>query len=187
MTPLVLLALAADPLPEAVRDHRAALAARPWDAGVRAGLDACRARVAHPDPPDPALRTRPDPPTGLRHRVGPLDLLLGSAVGSGLLAAGLVARRSVRPPWAGPLVGGGAAVLAGVAVVAGLTAGPPDPGRVVAEPTPLRTGNGPSFPARITLPAGAEVRELHRRGGWVQVELPGGGVGWVPGAALVAE
>ena len=35
------------------------------------------------------------------------------------------------------------------------------------------------------LPAGAEVRELSRRGGWVQVELPGGAVGWLPLSVLV--
>jgi hypothetical protein len=45
----------------------------------------------------------------------------------------------------------------------------------------LRTGNGPSYPARLDapLPRGAEVRERARRGGWVQVELTGGAVGWV--------
>ena len=77
MTPLLLLALAADPLPEAVRAHRDALAARPWDARVQAGLEAVRRQVNDPQP-EPALRVRPDPPAGLRHRVGPLDLLAAS-------------------------------------------------------------------------------------------------------------
>ncbi len=186
MTPLLLLALAADPLPEAVRGHRDALAARPWDARVQAGLEAVRRQVAYPQPPDPALRVRPDAPSGLRHRVGPLDLLAASTFGSLLLAGGLVARQSVRPPWAGPVVVAGSLILASVTAVAALTAAPLDPGLVVAEPTALRTGNGASYPSRLTLPAGAEVRELHRRGGWVQVELPGGGVGWVPAATLLA-
>ena len=35
------------------------------------------------------------------------------------------------------------------------------------------------------LPRGAEVRELARRGGWMQVEIPGGAVGWVPLAAVI--
>ena len=182
MTPLLLLALAADPLPEAIRAHRAALAARPWDAAVQTQLEALRRRVAHPDPPEPSLRTRPAPPAGLHHRVGPHHLLIASTVGSLLLAGGLVARRSVRAPR--PVAVAGGLVLVACAAVA-VTAPAADPGRVIAEPTPLRTGNGASYPARLTLPAGAEVRERHRRGGWVQVELPGGGVGWVPAASLL--
>lgn len=185
MTPLLLLTLTADPLPEAVRAHRDALAARPWDARVQAGLEAVRRQVNHPQS-EPALRVRPDPPAGLRHRVGPLDLLAASSLGSLLLVGGLVARQSVRPPWAGPVAVAGGVLLAAVVVVAALITAPLDPALVVAEPTALRTGNGASFPARLTLPAGAEVQELHRRGGWVQVELPGGGVGWVPSAALLA-
>jgi hypothetical protein len=53
---------------------------------------------------------------------------------------------------------------------------------VISKNEELRTGNGNAFPTRIDalLPRGAEVRELGRRGGWVQVELAGGAVGWVP-------
>jgi hypothetical protein len=62
------------------------------------------------------------------------------------------------------------------------------PAHVLLADAVLRTGNASSFAERLDapLPAGAEVRELARRGGWVQVELPGGAVGWLPQAALVA-
>jgi hypothetical protein len=60
---------------------------------------------------------------------------------------------------------------------------------VIARPIILRTGNGPSYPARLPTPLnpGTEVRRLHERGGWVQVELDPGVVGWVPGGVLVQE
>jgi hypothetical protein len=187
MTPLVLLALAADPLPAAVRDHRLALAERPWDAAVQAGLEACRGRVAYPDPPEPSLRVRPAAPAGLRHRVGPLDLLLASTAGSLLLGVGLAARLSVRPGWATPIIAAGGVTLATATAAGWAVSRPVDAGLVIAEPTPLRTGNGTSYPARLTLPAGAEVTELHRRGGWVQVEVAGGAAGWVRAATLLGD
>lgn len=58
---------------------------------------------------------------------------------------------------------------------------------VVSEDALLRKGNAAEYPARIepALPKGAEVRELTRRGGWVQVQLPGGAIGWLPGPAVV--
>jgi hypothetical protein len=60
---------------------------------------------------------------------------------------------------------------------------------VIATPTVLRTGNGASFPARLpsTLNPGTEVRWLHERGGWVQVELDPSVLGWVPKTALLTE
>lgn len=52
----------------------------------------------------------------------------------------------------------------------------------VARDTPLRTGNSSEYPLRLdqALPAGVELRRLAERGGWVQVQLTGGPVGWVP-------
>lgn len=54
----------------------------------------------------------------------------------------------------------------------------------------LRTGNGVNYPTRPGKPParGTEARCLFRRGEWLQIELPGGEVGWVPaGSALVDE
>lgn len=58
---------------------------------------------------------------------------------------------------------------------------------VVTDDVQLRKGNADEYPARIepALPKGAEVRELSRRGGWVQVQLPGGMIGWIPEAATL--
>ncbi len=52
-------------------------------------------------------------------------------------------------------------------------------------------GNGESYPRHDQLPllhAGMEARRLLQRGGWLQIELPDGAIGWVPRrAALVDE
>ncbi len=61
------------------------------------------------------------------------------------------------------------------------------PLRIVANDTILRKGNADAYLPRVepALPKGTEVRELTRRGGWVQVELAGGAVGWLPEAASI--
>jgi len=53
----------------------------------------------------------------------------------------------------------------------------------------LRTGNGTDYTPRldVALPRGAEVRRLFERGGWYQVELSGGPVGWLPREAVVED
>jgi hypothetical protein len=47
----------------------------------------------------------------------------------------------------------------------------------------LRTGNARAYPSRDRLPplnGGVEARMLFMRGDWLQIELAGGDVGWVP-------
>jgi hypothetical protein len=180
-------------LPQAIRAFRDGLDLYPWDAELQRGLALCRAAVAYPTEAEPAERVRPDPPSGLRNRVSPLDLFAASAVGSLLLVVGLARRFTARDGWAVPV-----AVVGGVVLL--LVAGAwwqtdrerrrdrDTPVAVLSADTVLRTGNGPSFPARLeaALPRGAEVRELGRRGGWVQVQLPGGAVGWVPESAVLS-
>jgi tetratricopeptide (TPR) repeat protein len=54
----------------------------------------------------------------------------------------------------------------------------------------LRRGNGTMFAPHADLPTvhrGMEARLLHERGGWMQVEFPGGEVGWLPQRALLIE
>jgi hypothetical protein len=61
------------------------------------------------------------------------------------------------------------------------------PLRVVTDDVILRKGNADAYPPRVepALPKGTEIRELTRRGGWVQVQLPGGAIGWLPEAATI--
>jgi hypothetical protein len=90
---------------------------------------------------------------------------------------------------AGFLCLAGAVVLL-VWLVVGGEEGPPGPVVVLSEDNVLlRRGNGLSYPARYDtpLPRGAEARLLFVRGNWLQIELAGGEVGWVPARYTVRE
>jgi tetratricopeptide (TPR) repeat protein len=58
------------------------------------------------------------------------------------------------------------------------------PAVVVAEEVALRSGPGEDYLTEFTLHAGAEVRVVERRGGWVRIALPGDLQGWAPGEAV---
>jgi hypothetical protein len=62
---------------------------------------------------------------------------------------------------------------------------------IVVENTLLYRGNAASYPhhpAVAMLPRGMEVRQRHRRGQWLQVQLTTGEVGWLPMAStLIVE
>jgi hypothetical protein len=57
---------------------------------------------------------------------------------------------------------------------------------VVRDDVWLMKGNTNLHPQRLDqkLPRGVEARELLRRGGWVQIELAAGAIGWVPEASV---
>lgn len=168
--------------PRAIAAIHAGLALAPHDRELRLDLETIRDSIRYPVPADPRLRVRPDPPA---FRFSPW-LLFGAATGFGALAAaGCAARLTTRPNWSPVAMAVG---LAGFIVVAGLAnrSGPDMPTILIREAV-LRKGNGDSYAARIAepLPAGAEVRVLLGRGGWVKVELPGGATGWLPESALL--
>ena len=59
---------------------------------------------------------------------------------------------------------------------------------VVKTTANLHTGNSENYPLHPALPRlafGAELRQLAERGNWLQVQLPGGAVGWIAAAAVV--
>ena len=58
------------------------------------------------------------------------------------------------------------------------------PAIVVAEAADVRSGPAADYLLEFTLHAGAEVRILENREGWVRVALPGDLQGWMPGEAL---
>ncbi len=179
-------------LPQAIRAFRDGLDLFPWDADLQRSLARAHAAVAYPTEVKPDERVRPDPPPWLRSHVSPWDLVLAASACSLLLIVGLARRLTARDDWSAPLAAVGLLGLLLVAAVAvqidaAARADRAKPVLVLAADEVLRTGNGTAFPARIdaTLPRGAEVRELARRGGWVQVELPGGAVGWVRESAVL--
>jgi hypothetical protein len=59
---------------------------------------------------------------------------------------------------------------------------------IAADDTPLQRGNGtnyPRHPTLLTVNEGMEARRLVERGDWLQIQFPGGQVGWVPRNAVV--
>jgi hypothetical protein len=60
---------------------------------------------------------------------------------------------------------------------------------IAADGVLLRKGNGTLFPPRYETPInrGVEAQLLYRRDGWLQIELSGGEVGWVPAREAVME
>jgi hypothetical protein len=181
-------------VPQAIRAFRDGLELFPWDAELQRDLVAARATVAYPTEPDPASRVRPDPPASLRNRVSPWDLFLAATLFALVVAVGLARRFTTADRWAAPLAATGLVGLLLVAVAAWKIDAEArheqaHPVVVLAADMVLRAGNGTAFPARLgtPLPRGAEVRQLAQRGGWVQVQLPGGAIGWVPESAVLGS
>jgi hypothetical protein len=60
---------------------------------------------------------------------------------------------------------------------------------IVRDGVLLRRGNGMVFPPRYETPInrGVEARLRYERGGWVQIELSGGEIGWLPREAVLME
>ncbi|HEY2787056.1 MAG TPA: SH3 domain-containing protein [Fimbriiglobus sp.] len=177
------VAAVAGNLPAALLDFRLGLAENPGDRELGDLLEAARDLVAYPPVSDSAERIRPDPPGKWDRWVGAWELTAAGVGFAGLFAIGLAGRFTVRPRWAWSVLLVG---LIGFSAVVAAMLWPRDRGGTVAVVVPesgavLRTGNADSYPPRTAfpLPRGAELTVLIRRGGWVQVQLAGGAVGWV--------
>lgn len=171
-------ALAGD-LPGGILAARAGLADTPTDSELVRQLETLRDAVPYPQ------GLRPEKASGLRTRLSPWDVFAVAAAGVLLLLVGLARRFTTRDGWAIPVavVGVVLLVLAAAAVWQLHREQSAQPTvLVLTRSTTLRRGNGDAYPSRLDgdLPRGAEVSERLRRGGWVQVELPGGVLGWLP-------
>jgi hypothetical protein len=178
-----------------IRDYRRGLREFPHDPELRAGLAFARNQVAYPHTGDLADAAR------LREAETPLDrvpvsfqrlawaAVVVAAFGWLTLARGWLGARG------GLALTGGALILTGASLGAWLWW---EDGKLRsrwAEPTAvvtgsgadLRMGNSDEYPKRLDgrLPAGAELKVVGERGGWLHVELAGGAVGWVPKGRVV--
>jgi hypothetical protein len=181
-------------LPQAILAYRRGLRLDPQDRALRGGLEQARDEVAYP----PGSPTRPPSDPWPAWLPWPSDgALLAVALGLYALAWAAAARwlvtRRARP-----------ALLAAGALTAALLAGGWWGARqaartrevshplvvVAADGAALHTGNGPSYPRPEALPAlaaGMEARQLFARGDWLQLEFPGGTVGWVRRADVLVD
>jgi hypothetical protein len=177
-----------------IADYRRGLRAFPHDPDLRHGLSFARGRVEYPLVGDLADAARPRDPPGLLDRV-PVSVTRLAALVVALWAIGwFVLARAWVTARGGLAAGGAALVLAALLIGAWLVwedgrrrAHWAEPAAVVTGPADLRTGNSTEYPKRMEgrLPAGVEVRVLTERGGWRQIELADGTVGWVPTGRLV--
>jgi hypothetical protein len=185
----------ADDLPHGILSYHRGLRLSPQDPELRGCLEAARELVVYPANTPlgrPAVERRPPWLPRVRS-----EWLLGGAVVLYALAwVGLT--RWLMTRRGRVLALGVAALLAAVALtglmIVSVRSESPDGDRplvVIAEDgVLLRKGNGLSFPPRYETPLnrGVEARLLFERGDWLQVELGGGEVGWVPrGYAVVDE
>ena len=186
--------LLADDLPRAILSYHRGLRLSPNDRALRESLVEARERVVYPPSGDLGRPHSDDRPPWLPYL--PSGWLMFAAIPCYVLGCVSVTRwRMVRR--GGLLVGGLLALL-----LAGVLAGwlmvraeeqrerEAHPLAVIArDGMLLRRGNGEAFPTRYDTPVnrGIEGRLRFERGGWVQIELSGGEIGWVPRAAILVD
>jgi hypothetical protein len=179
-------------LPAAVVALHEGLAVAPWSRPLQVALDDARSAVAYPAHGDLAAECRPVPVATIGRRMSPGEAwLIAGALW--LAACAAVARFAMTraPGWL---------AVAGLCAAAVAALGflwvqdrrerqreSEHPLVVVARDAVLRKGNSAGYPARLEpkLPRGVEARKLGERGGWVQVRLAGGAVGWLPASAVM--
>jgi len=182
-------------LPGAIAALNEGLAVARWSRPLQIALEDARSAVGYPLTSDLATQCRPTPPATIGTRLPPSEAWPIAAL-LWLLACGGVARFAMtRSAWWLIFAG---VWLAALALYGGLWLQDyrqrerENAARlvIVADDAILRRGNADTYQMRLDakLPKGVEVRELTRRGGWVQVRLASGVVGWLPlGAVLIAE
>lgn len=173
-------ALAGD-LPGAIAAVHAGLRGTPSDATLQTDLETLRDAVPYP------VGQRPEPVRDWRHRISGWDLFAFTGLSALLVVVGLARRFTTRDGWGLPVAGVGAVGLLAVLAVGWQCDREARreierPVLVLIRDTTLRKGNGDTYESRldVPLPRGCEVHEVFRRGGWVQVEVTGGAVGWLP-------
>lgn len=180
--------LLSDDLAGAVLAYHQGLTLAPTDRDLRAALDHARTQVAYPAggfarPPEDHL-----PPW--LPRPGPTPFLL-LVVGAFTLACIALTRGRMLASRRWLLLGLLTLVLSvcgGVVIYLREQAARSERALVViaVEDVLLRRGDGLSFPPRYPtpLPRGTEARLRRERGDWLQIELTGGEIGWVPGGLV---
>lgn len=180
--------LLAGDLPRAILAYRLGLRLDPADVELRALLASAREQVVFAEG---SAAGRPvEEARAVWLRVPPVWVFVAAALA---YAAGCVCLTRWWMLRQGRLLVCAVAALAAAAGLAGWVverwwSGPPRPIVVVArDGVLLRKGNGAAFPPWFDAPLnrGVEVELVYERGDWLQVELPGGEVGWVRAAEVV--
>jgi hypothetical protein len=174
--------LLADEVPQAILAYRRGLRLSPGDRALRANLAEARKRVIFQEGTTLGRPPEDIRPAWLPHL--PRTLFALAAVAYVVFWIGLTRWFMVRRRRA-LVVAGVALAVAVVTTSLLIVSWRAEPSRlvvVIAENgVLLRKGNGRMFPPRYETPLnrGVEAQRLHRRDGWLQIELAGGEVGWV--------
>ncbi len=180
-------------LPAAIVALHEGLEVTRWNRSLQVALEDARGTVAYPLVGNLATQCRPTHAPSVSARMSPTEAWFLAGFLWLLVWVGLTRFAMTRTVWYLAFVG-----LAFIALVLlGLLwrqdhrnrADEALPLVVVASEATLRRGNAEGFPARLenALPAGTEARELNRRGGWLQVQLASGVVGWLPRSAVLVN
>jgi tetratricopeptide (TPR) repeat protein len=187
-------ALLAGDLPRAIRAYRRGLRLSPDDHELRTSLAHARSEVIYPEPGNLGRPPVDHWPPWLPRATAPRLLALGVFFYS-LVWVVFTRWLMTRHGW---LFAAGGLALAFVAVLAFLLVGEMRQARFEAEHplvviardrVLLRKGNGDAYPPRCDTPLnrGIEARLLFARSDWLQIELTGGEVGWVPRDAVLLD
>jgi hypothetical protein len=184
--------LLADDLPRALLSYHRGLRLSPNDSALRASLSEARERVVYPQSGNMGRPRNEERPPWLPHvRSG---WLLFAAAACYVLGCVAVTRwRMVRR---GRLLAGGLMTLLIAVVLSGWLMIRAEESRqrdahplvvIARDGVLLRRGNSLVFPPRYDMPIhrGVEGRLLFERGAWLQIELTGGEIGWVPSASIL--
>jgi hypothetical protein len=179
-------------LPRAIAALHEGLEVTRWNRPLQVALEDARSAVGYPLTGDLSSLCRPTNPPSVSSRMSPLEAWSIAAV-LWLLVCGGVARFAMtRTMWWLMFAGFAMAALALLGAVwlqdYRHHHGNSPPLLIVNDDVFLRKGNSKEYPTRLEprLPRGVEIRELGRRGGWVQVRLSSGIIGWLPETAVIA-
>ena len=172
--------------PAAITAFRSGLEHFPGDAELLSGLRHCRADAR-------AMGVTATPPEGLRQRLNPRQRWAWAAIAMSFLAFGVWNRFTVCWRTGTVCLAIGILGLIGFAAWEWKCERERNEDRidlpcVVHEESVLRTGNGETYPPRLpaSIPAGTEVRRVAERGGWVQIRMESGEIGWLTEPQLLA-
>jgi hypothetical protein len=181
-------------LPRAILAYRCGLRLAPNDHDLQRGLDYARQQVVYPatgglgrQPVDPWPPWLPRP---TRWPLLGLTAILYTLACLCLTRWAMTRRR--RLLWLGGLAFGAAMLPVGVYGLLEWNEAQQcqHPLVVIAQNgVRLSKGNGPDYPFSYAepVPRGVEARQRFVRGDWLQIELAGGEVGWVPRSAVVVD
>lgn len=174
-------------LPRAIAALHEGLAVARWNRSLQVALEEARLAVSYPLVGELAAQCRPTPLTTIGSRMSPAEAWLLAGLLWLLACFGIARYVMTRVRWWQAFAG---LQLVALVVLGGLwwhddrqwRRENAEPLVIVTQDVALRRGNAESFPTRLEskLPRGVEARLRNRRGGWVQVRLAGGTIGWVP-------